>query len=79
MDQELSNKKLMQSVISALKEGNIEPLFAAVSPDIFWKSNAPLEFFRSGRGLIRPSSVKHWAKKKARLKQAALFKFIEIE
>jgi hypothetical protein len=48
MDQELSNKNLMQSVISALKEGNVEPRFAAVSPDIFWKSNAPHEFLRFG-------------------------------
>ena len=48
MDQELSNKNLMLSVIRALKEGKVEPLFAAACPDIVWKSNAPHEFFRFG-------------------------------
>ena len=48
MDQELSNRNLMLSVIGALKEGDVAPLFAAASPDIVWKSNAPREFFRFG-------------------------------
>ena len=48
MTEELSNKKLMLTEIRAFKEGDTAPLFAAVSPDIIWKSNAPPEFFRGG-------------------------------
>jgi ketosteroid isomerase-like protein len=48
MDQELSNKNLMLSIIRAFKEGEVEPLFAAASPNIVWKSNAPDAFFRFG-------------------------------
>ena len=36
----------MLSVYSALKDGNLEPLFAAISPDVVWKATAPKEFFR---------------------------------
>jgi ketosteroid isomerase-like protein len=48
MTEELSNKNLMLTVIRAFKDGDTAPLFAAVSPDIIWKSNAPPEFFRGG-------------------------------
>jgi ketosteroid isomerase-like protein len=48
MSQEASNKALMLSVFAAFKDGNLEPLFAAISPDIVWKASAPPEFFRFG-------------------------------
>jgi ketosteroid isomerase-like protein len=48
MTQELANKNLMLSVIAAFKDGNLEPLFAALSPDVVWKATAPREFFRFG-------------------------------
>jgi ketosteroid isomerase-like protein len=48
MSQELSNRELMLSVFAAFKDGNLEPLFAALSPDVVWKSTAPREFFRFG-------------------------------
>ena len=48
MTQELSNKTLMLSVIAAFQVGNLEPLFAALSPDVVWKATAPREFFRFG-------------------------------
>lgn len=46
--QEQSNKALMLSVMDALKEGDLEPLFAALSPDVVWKATAPPAFFRFG-------------------------------
>jgi ketosteroid isomerase-like protein len=48
MTEELTNKTLMLSVIAAFKDGNLEPLFAALSPDVVWKATAPREFFRFG-------------------------------
>jgi ketosteroid isomerase-like protein len=54
MTQEQSNKSLMLSVIAASKDGDLEPLFAALSPDVVWKATAPPQFFRFGgihRGL----------------------------
>ncbi|HWY64629.1 MAG TPA: nuclear transport factor 2 family protein [Rhizomicrobium sp.] len=48
MSQEASNKALMLSVFAAFKDGNLEPLFAAISPDVVWKASAPPEFFRFG-------------------------------
>jgi ketosteroid isomerase-like protein len=48
MSQELSNRDLMLSVFAAFKDGNLEPLFAALSSDVVWKSTAPREFFRFG-------------------------------
>ena len=48
MTQEQSNKALMLAVIAALKEGNLEPLFAALAPDVVWKATAPQAFFRFG-------------------------------
>jgi len=48
MYQELSNKNLMLSVIAALKESDLDPLFAALSPDVVWTATAPPEFFRFG-------------------------------
>jgi ketosteroid isomerase-like protein len=48
MTQELSNKNLMLSVFAALKDGDLEPLFAALSPEVVWKATAPPEFFRFG-------------------------------
>ena len=47
MDETL-NKALMLSVVAALKDGNLEPLFAALHPGIVWKATAPREFFRFG-------------------------------
>jgi ketosteroid isomerase-like protein len=54
MTQELANKTLMLSVIAAFADGNLEPLFAALSPEVVWKATAPRAFFRFGgthRGL----------------------------
>ena len=48
MSQEASNKALMLSVLAAFKDGNLEPLFEAISPDVVWKASAPPEFFRFG-------------------------------
>jgi ketosteroid isomerase-like protein len=48
MSQELSNKNLMLSVLAAFAHGNLEPLFAALSPNVVWKATAPREFFRFG-------------------------------
>ena len=48
MTLEQSNKALMLAVLAALKEGNLEPLFAALSPDVVWKATAPQQFFRFG-------------------------------
>jgi len=48
MNQESFNRELMLSVFAAFKDGNLEPLFAALSPDVTWKSTAPREFFRFG-------------------------------
>jgi ketosteroid isomerase-like protein len=45
---ETLNKTLMLSVVAALKDGNLEPLFAALHPAIVWKATAPREFFRFG-------------------------------
>lgn len=55
MSQEISNKKLMMSVIAAFKDSDLEPLFAALHPDVVWNVNAPREHFRFGgthRGLV---------------------------
>ncbi len=38
----------MLSVLAAFKDGNLDPLFAALSPDVVWRANAPREFFRFG-------------------------------
>jgi ketosteroid isomerase-like protein len=48
MTQEQSNKALMLAVLAALKEGDLEPLFAALNPDVLWKATAPQAFFRFG-------------------------------
>lgn len=48
MTQEQSNRNLMLSVIGAFKDNNLEPLFAALSPEVVWKATAPREFFRFG-------------------------------
>ena len=48
MTQEQSNKNLMLSVVAALKDGDLEPLFAALSPEVVWKATAPPQFFRFG-------------------------------
>jgi ketosteroid isomerase-like protein len=55
MSQEVSNRELMLSVFAAFKDGNLEPLFAALSPEVVWKSTAPRAFFRFGgthRGIV---------------------------
>jgi ketosteroid isomerase-like protein len=54
MNSEASNKELMLSVFAAFRDGNLAPLFDAVSPDVVWTSSAPQQFFRFGgthRGL----------------------------
>ncbi|HKQ46293.1 MAG TPA: nuclear transport factor 2 family protein [Rhizomicrobium sp.] len=48
MTHDASNKALMLSVFAAFKDGNLEPLFAALSPEVVWKATAPKEFFRFG-------------------------------
>jgi ketosteroid isomerase-like protein len=48
MTQEQSNKTLMLSVFAALKDGDLGPLFAALSPEVVWKATAPPQFFRFG-------------------------------
>jgi ketosteroid isomerase-like protein len=48
MPQELQNKNLMLSITAAWKDGNLEPLFAALHPDVVWRATAPREFFRFG-------------------------------
>src|ERR1700744_1524697 len=48
MTQEQSNKALMLGVFAAMKEGDLEPLFAALSPEVVWKATAPRQFFRFG-------------------------------
>jgi len=48
MTQEVSNKALMLSVLAAFADGNLEPLFKAVSSEVVWKASAPQEFFRFG-------------------------------
>ena len=48
MTQELSNRNLMLTVLNAFQDGDLEPLFAALSPQVVWKATAPKEFFRFG-------------------------------
>ena len=48
MSQEASNKNLMLSVLAAFREGDLGPLFAALSPGGVGKAAAPKEFFRFG-------------------------------
>lgn len=48
MTQEHSNKALMLAVVAALKDADLEPLFAALSPEVVWKATAPRQFFRFG-------------------------------
>src|SRR6201986_5156251 len=60
MTQEQSNKALMLGVFAAMKEGNLEPLFAALSPEVVWKATAPRQFFRFG-GIHRgPAGVREY-------------------
>ena len=48
MTQELANNSLMISVLGAFLKGNLEPLFAALCPNVVWNATAPKEFFRFG-------------------------------
>lgn len=48
MPQELANKNLMLSITAAWRDGDMEPLFAALDPEVVWKATAPREFFRFG-------------------------------
>src|ERR1700759_5266920 len=55
MPHEQANRKLMLSVTAAWKEGDMEPLLAALHPDVVWRATAPKEFFRFGgvhRGIV---------------------------
>jgi len=42
----------MLSVIAAFADGNLEPLFAALSPDVVWKATAPRAFFSASAAPI---------------------------
>jgi len=48
MTQEMDNKNLMLTVLGAFQDGDLKPLFAALSPEVVWKATAPKEFFRFG-------------------------------
>ena len=48
MIHEQSNRDLMLSVFGAMKDGQLEPLFAALSPEVVWKATAPPQYFRFG-------------------------------
>jgi ketosteroid isomerase-like protein len=48
MSEEVTNQALMLSVLEAVKDGNLEPLFEALSPDVTWIATAPKDFFRFG-------------------------------
>jgi ketosteroid isomerase-like protein len=48
MTQEQANESLMLSVLAAFKDGNLGPLFEALSPDVVWTAAAPKEYFRFG-------------------------------
>ena len=48
MSQETSNKNLMLTVLAAFQDGDLGPLFDALSPEVVWKATAPKEFFRFG-------------------------------
>jgi ketosteroid isomerase-like protein len=48
MPDEQANRKLMLSVTAAWREGDMEPLLAALHPDVVWRATAPKEFFRFG-------------------------------
>jgi ketosteroid isomerase-like protein len=60
MTQELSNEIRMLSVYATMKDGNLEPLFVALSPEVVWKATAPKEFFRfdgTHRGIVGMKEV----------------------
>jgi ketosteroid isomerase-like protein len=61
MTQEQSNKTLMLSVFAALKDGDLEPLFATISDDVVWKATAPQQFFRFGGVHRGVSGVKEYS------------------
>jgi ketosteroid isomerase-like protein len=48
MVQEKINQALMLSVLGAFRDGLLDPLFDAVSPDVVWRATAPKQFFRFG-------------------------------
>lgn len=48
MSDETRNRDLMLKVVAAFKEADLVPLFAALHPDVVWKSHAPKTFFRFG-------------------------------
>lgn len=48
MTQEKTNQALMLKIMAAYRDGILEPLFEALSPDVEWKTTAPAEFFRFG-------------------------------
>jgi len=61
MTQEQSNKALMLAIYASLKDGNLEPLFAALSPEVVWKSTAPPQFFRFGGIHHGPAGVREYS------------------
>ena len=53
----------MLGIATAMKEGNLEPLFAALSPDVVWNASAPPHFFRFGgvhRGVAGVREYSDW-------------------
>jgi ketosteroid isomerase-like protein len=48
MSDETRNRDLMLKVIAAFKEADLQPLFAALHPDVVWKAHAPKALFRFG-------------------------------
>ena len=61
MTQEQSNKALMLAIYASLKDGNLEPLFAALSPDVVWKATAPAQYFRFGGLYHGPAGVREYS------------------
>lgn len=48
MSDETRNRDLMLKVVAAFKEADLQPLFAALHPDVVWKAHAPKALFRFG-------------------------------
>jgi ketosteroid isomerase-like protein len=60
MTQENANRTLMLKVLAAFKDGILEPLFEALSPQVEWKTTAPPEFFRFGGVHRGPAGVREY-------------------
>lgn len=60
MSDETDNKGLMLTVMAGFKSGKLEPLFAAIRPDVTWKVMAPRGFFRFGGAYQGMAGVKEF-------------------